>query len=75
MSIAGGVVSILDWMKDKLPIPNRLEAIKNQIAQLEKERQDLLNVKATIKISKRITCIDDRLKLLRIRMQNASNSS
>jgi hypothetical protein len=74
MSIAGGAVSILDWLKDKLPIPNRLEAIKNQISQLEKERQDLLNVKATVKSSKRISWIDDRLKLLRIRLQNANDS-
>ena len=68
------IVDILSWAKDKLPIPNRLEAIKNQIAALEKEKKDLFNGKATVKTSKRIAWIDARLKLLYTRLQNALDS-
>jgi hypothetical protein len=75
MSIAGGVVSILDWIKDKLPIPNRLEAIKNEIAKLEKEQEDLKHAEATLKNARRDVWITDRLKLLNKRMQNACGAS
>jgi conjugal transfer/entry exclusion protein len=69
------IFDILNWAKDKLPIPNRLEAIKNQIVQLEKERQDLLNGKATDKSAKRVIWINDRLDLLNKRLQNATGSA
>lgn len=69
------IFDILNWAKDKLPIPNRLEAIKNQIIQLEKERQDLLNGQATAKSAKRIIWIDSRLDLLNKRVQNATGSA
>ena len=69
------IVDILDWAKDKLPIPNRLEAIKNEIVKLETERKVLLGKQATVKSAKRIVWIDDRIELLNKRLQNASNSS
>ena len=75
MSIAGGVVSILDWLKDKLPIPGRLEGIKNEIDKLKKERKELLDGTATLKASKRISAIDSRLSKLDGMLKNASNSS
>jgi hypothetical protein len=68
------IIDILSWAKDKLPIPNRLEAIKNQIAQLEKERQDLLNGKADIKSARRVIWIESRLDLLNVRVSNALDS-
>ena len=35
MSIAGAIFSILDWVKDKLPIQDRIERWKNEIDKLE----------------------------------------
>jgi hypothetical protein len=75
MSIAGSVLSIFDWLKDKLPVPNRLEAIKNEIFKLEEEGKALTYGKADSKKSQRLVWIDNRLKLLNRRLQNATNSS
>jgi hypothetical protein len=75
MSIAGSVLSILDWLKSKLPIPDRLEAIKNQIDKLEREKCEILISKADTKKSRRLVWINARLVDLNERMQNASNSS
>jgi hypothetical protein len=71
----GAVLNILDWLKDKLPIPNRLEGIKNEIDKLETEKSRLLLEKADVKKSKRVDWINNRLMLLNKRMQNATNSS
>jgi hypothetical protein len=69
------IFDILNWAKDKLPIPDRLEAIKNEILKLEKERKDLLQGEANAKKSKRVIWINDRIELLNKRLQNASNSA
>ncbi len=69
------IIDIFSWLKDKLPIADRLEKIKNDIAKLEKEKKELLNAKSTIKTSKRLTWIDDRLDTLNKRLQNATSSS
>ena len=71
----GAILNILDWIKDKLPIPNRLEGIKNEIDKLEKEKSHLLLEKADGKKSKRVAWINDRLVVLNSRLRNASNSS
>lgn len=42
MSTVGGTISILDWLKDKLPIQGRVERWKN-------ERENLLKEEATLK--------------------------
>jgi len=42
MSIVGGVISILDWLKDKIPIQNRVERWKNERDNLKREREQLL---------------------------------
>jgi hypothetical protein len=71
----GAIFDILNWVKDKLPIPNRLEAIKNEIQKLEAERQGLLRGNADAKKSKRVISINVRLDLLNVRLRNATNSS
>lgn len=69
------IFSILNWVKDKLPIPNRLEGIKNEISKLEKERGGLLNAKPDVKRAKRLDWIDNRLDTLRRMLANSTNSS
>lgn len=69
------IIDILSWAKDKLPIPNRLEGIKNEIYRLEKEQEDLLHGETSFKTAKRVIWIDNRLKLLYKRLQNATGNS
>ena len=70
MGVAGGVISILDWLKDKLPIPNRVEGIKNTIDKLERERNDILLHKAEVRFANRLIVIDGQLLNLRKRLCN-----
>lgn len=69
----GSILNILDWLKNKLPIPNRVEAIKNNIDKLEKERNDILLHKAEIKFANRLLAIDGQLSILRKRLQNLAS--
>jgi hypothetical protein len=61
MSIFAGVISIIDWLKDKLPIQDRKERWRNQIDDLKKERAMLLKGKADAKKVKRVVAIDKQL--------------
>ena len=70
MSVISAVFSILDWLKNKLPIPNRVEGIKNQIDKLERERSEILIHKAEVKSANRLIAIDKQLLDLRKRLQN-----
>lgn len=71
----GSILNILDWLKNKLPIPNRVEAIKNNIDKLEKERNDILLHKAEVKFANRLVAIDGQLLTLRKRLSNIANES
>jgi len=71
----GTILNILDWLKNKLPIPNRLEGIKNEIDKLEKERTSLLSGGADVKKAKRIIVINDRLDKLAGMLKNATGNS
>lgn len=62
--IASGVVSILDWLKDKLPIQDRKERWKNEIDGLEKERNRLLLGECDDKKVARLGVIDKRIAYL-----------
>ena len=66
----GNILSILDWLKDKLPIPNRVEGIKNEIDKLEREKNDILLHKAEDAKARRLQFIIGRLADLRKRLQN-----
>ena len=69
------IVDILSWLKDKLPIADRLEKIKNDITKLENEKNTILVSKANVKKAKRLAWINSQLYILNRRLQNASNSS
>ena len=75
MGIASSVLSILDFLKDKLPIASRLEKIKNDIDKLEAEKKQLLGVPANVRNSKRLNVIDDKLVVLRKRVLNSTGAS
>jgi hypothetical protein len=74
MSIVSGEISIIDRQKNKLPIADRLENIKNDIAKLEAEKDELLQGKPDIKRANRLTAIDKQLAILRVRLANATGS-
>jgi hypothetical protein len=64
------ILDIISWAKDKLPIPNRVEGIKNEIDKLETERSAILVKKWEVKMARRLEYIDGRLLFLRRRVQN-----
>ncbi len=67
------ILSILNWVKDKLPIPNRVEGIKNEINKLKKERSKILVYKAEEKSARRLDYINGRLLDLNERLQNIAS--
>lgn len=71
----GSILNILDWLKNKLPIPNTVEAIKNNIDKLERERNEILLHKAEVKFANRLMAIDEQLFILRKRLSNIANES
>jgi len=54
MSIAKGIISIIDWLKDKLPIQDRKERWKNELDNFIKERETLLKGKCDEKKAARL---------------------
>jgi len=69
------LIDIFSWLKDKLPIADRLEKIKNDIAKLEAEKKELLDGQADIIKARRITAVNKQLDVLRTRLQNATPTS
>jgi len=65
--------SLLDRVTSWLPIPKRVEGIKNTIDKLEKERSSILVNKAEESKARRLTVIDSQLLDLRKRLQNCSS--
>ena len=55
------ILSILDWLKDKLPIQGREERWKNELENLRKEEQQLLKGKWDVKKGKRMDFINKRI--------------
>lgn len=70
MGIGAGVISILDWLKDKLPIQDRKERWRNQIDDLKKQRKELLKGKADAKKQKLLADIDKRIAHLEQLLSN-----
>lgn len=52
------IISIFDWLKDKLPIQDRKERWKNELDNFQKERNALLKKPASRKASARINLLD-----------------
>jgi len=71
--IFGGVVSIIDWLKDKLPICDRKERWKNEIDNLKKERNGILKKPASIKAADRLIAIDNLIEQRVQWLKNTSN--
>lgn len=69
----GSILSILDWLKNKLPISNRVERIKNNIDKLERERNEILTHRVEVKSANRLIVIDKQLSDLRKRLQNIAS--
>jgi len=67
------IFDIISWLKDKLPIPNRVEGIKNQIDKLEKEKNEITLHKAEVRSANRLVVIDKQLSILRKRLQNIAS--
>ena len=62
MSIASGVIAILGKLSAQFQ--DRIERIKNELENLENERDEILNHKATVKAAQRLVVIDKRIKYL-----------
>jgi hypothetical protein len=60
----GNILSILDWLKDKLPIQDREERWKNELDDLTAERKKLIRGKWDAKKAQRISYIDSRIDRL-----------
>jgi hypothetical protein len=63
MSIFGGIVTILGKIADQ--IQGRIERLKNELDALEKERNEILKNKATVKAAQRLIVISKRIEYLR----------
>lgn len=61
MSIVGSIFSILDWVKDKLPIQDRKERWRNELDKLQKEKETLLKGKPDAKKANRLSVIELRI--------------
>ena len=75
MSVFDGIISILDWVKDKLPIQNRVERWKNEIDKLTKERDELLKGKWDSKKAARYLVIESRIDKLFGMLKNKADSA
>jgi uncharacterized protein YukE len=70
MSILAGIVSILDFFKDKIPVQGRIERIKNTLDSLEKEKQKLESEPWSEKSYARYSIVIDRIATQRQLMRN-----
>lgn len=70
MSIVGSALSIFDWLKDKLPIQDRVERWKNELDKLQRERSELVIFKKADKYNARIEYIDMRINQLNGLLKN-----
>lgn len=64
MGVFGGIISILDWLKEKVPIQSRRERWLNELDNLKKERKELLKGKCDDKKTARVLFIDSRIDYL-----------
>ena len=74
MSIVGAILDILAKIAQKLPIQDRKERWKNQLASLKKERTKLLKGEANEKKANRLIAIDNRINELNRLLENSSDS-
>jgi hypothetical protein len=65
-----GLFSFLDKLMDKLPIQGRIERMKNQLENLERERNELLQKTCGEKESKRMSYLIVRIAYLNQLLRN-----
>lgn len=58
------IISILDWVKDKLPIQGRVERWRNELEQLNEEQKQLRKGKWTAQKADRYTACTKRMHYL-----------
>jgi hypothetical protein len=73
MNALGSALSILDWLKNKLPIQNRVERMKNELAKLKVEKVALLRGDCNEKGSKRYAVVVARIDELNGMLGNLAN--
>ncbi|MFA6067514.1 MAG: hypothetical protein WC810_02935 [Janthinobacterium sp.] len=69
------IFDILDWVKNKIPIQDRLEKIKNDIDKLERQEYELLKQDTTPERMARLGAIRHQLSILNKRLRNSTQSS
>ncbi len=75
MGVLSSVLSLLDFFKTKIPIQDRKERWKNELDNLQKEREELLRGACNDKNVKRMEFIDNRIRYLNQLCKNSTNSS
>ncbi len=66
------ILSILDWVKDKLPIQSRGERWRNELDNLKKEKAELLKGQANEKKANRVAVITERIAYLEQLLRNSN---
>lgn len=64
------IADIFAWAVKKLPLPDRVEGIKNEIDKLEKERSAILVNNFAKEKARRLVFINARLDVLRDKLRN-----
>jgi hypothetical protein len=70
VSIFAGIISILDWAKEKIPIQDRKERWKNELDNLTKEKEKLLQGECDVKKAQRLDLVNSRIAYLNQLLRN-----
>lgn len=65
----------LGYLFGKIPLQDRKERWKNELENLEREKNEILISKADVKKAKRVTDIDKRIAYLNQLLKNSSNAN
>lgn len=69
------ILSILDWAKNKLPIQNRVEKMKNDLDKLRTEKTMLLQGDFNDKKATRLRAVNAHIEQLERRLCNLAQES
>lgn len=58
------ILSLLNWVKDKLPIQDRKERWRNEYDKLKRERSNIIIHKADVEKARRLDYINRRIDVL-----------
>ena len=71
----GGVISILNWLKNKIPLQNRVERMKNELDKLRTEKALLLQGEINDKKTVRFRIVNARIEQLERMLANLAQES